>query len=138
MIYVKDAEVYATVWKVTPAENGKYIDIQMTTSEKKDDGYENSGWWARVIGHGLNSLKELKERDRIKISSFKLTNVYNKEKEQSYLRMIIFEAKVVENKTNENEKSADVKKPAKTKTPATKTPNKTEKQTDSNGEDLPW
>ena len=138
MIFVKDAEVYATVWKVTPAENGKYIDIQMSTSEKKENEYENSSWFPRVIGHGLNSLKGLKERDRIKISSFKLTNVYNKEKEQSYLRMLIFEAKIIENKTGENDKSADVKKPAKTKTPATKTPNKVEKQGDGSGENLPW
>lgn len=136
MIYVKDAEIYATVWKVTPAENGKYIDIQMTTSEKKDDEYENSGWWARVIGHGLNSLKGLKERDRIKVSSFKLTNVYNKEKEQSYLRLIIFEAKILENKTNESSKNTEEKKPTKTKTSTKNTDAKIEKN--NNEENTPW
>ena len=38
-----DNKIYAKVWKVTPSENGKYIDLQITTSEKDNDGnYVNS------------------------------------------------------------------------------------------------
>ena len=58
-----DNKIYAKVWKVTPSENGKYIDLQITTSEKDNDGnYVNSSWFPRVIGKAVNTLKGLKRR----------------------------------------------------------------------------
>ena len=43
-----DNKIYAKVWKVTPSENGKYVDLQITTSEKDNDGnYVNSSWFPR-------------------------------------------------------------------------------------------
>lgn len=132
MIFVKNAEVYATVWKVTPSDNKKYIDIQMSTSEKRDDEYENSGWFCRVIGHALNSLKNLQERDRIKISSFKQTNLYNKDKGQFYFRMIILDAEILDS----NSQSKSSTNPPK-KTAAKTKPSPKPKEADD-GEDLPW
>ena len=58
MIYCTN-QIYAKVWKIKSAE--KYIDLQVTTSEKDADGnYKNSGWFPRAIGHAANSLKNIK------------------------------------------------------------------------------
>ena len=69
MIY-NENKIYATVWKVTPAENGKYIDLQITTSEKDQEGnYKNSGWFPRCIGHSVNSLKGLKKATELSLQN---------------------------------------------------------------------
>jgi len=95
---INKSKIFARVWKVTPSENGKYIDLQISTSEKDADGnFINSGWFARAIGHAVNSLKNVKEGDRIEITSSKFTNE-RKELEdgtkKSFFRFIIFEAKI--------------------------------------------
>jgi len=91
-------KIYAKVWKVTHAENGKYIDLQVSTSEKnEDESYTNSGWFPRAIGHAANSLKNVKEGDKIEITSSKFTNEYKKLDDgtkKSFFRFIIFEAKI--------------------------------------------
>ena len=70
-----DNKIYAKVWKVTPSENGKYVDLQITTSEKDSNGdYVNSSWFPRVIGKAVNTLKGLKREDRIIITKSKFTN----------------------------------------------------------------
>lgn len=97
MIFV-NKELYATVWKVTPAENGKYIDLQVTTSEKDQEGeWHNSNWFPRCIGKAVNTLKNLKERDRIVITKCKLTNERYQDKEGNWknnFRFIILEATI--------------------------------------------
>jgi single-stranded DNA-binding protein len=74
MIFVKN-EIYAKVWKIQRKEE-KYMDVQVTTSEKGQDGeYRNSRWFPRLVGHAFNSLKDsLKEGDKIVITKAKLTN----------------------------------------------------------------
>lgn len=73
MVYCTN-KIFGKVWKITKAE--KYLDLQMTTSEKDQDGnYVNSGWFPRCIGHAFNTLKDtLKEGDRIAITKSKFTN----------------------------------------------------------------
>ena len=73
MIFIHD-KIYAKVWNVDKHE--KYIDLQVTTSEKDGDGnYINSGWFPRLIGHAFQSLKDvIKEGDRIVITKCKMTN----------------------------------------------------------------
>ena len=99
MILVTKTKVYAKVWNAELAQNGKYIDLKISTSEKKGEDeeieYINSNWFARAIGHAANSLKEVYEGAKIEITSFKITNVYNKEKEKAYFNLIILEAKIV-------------------------------------------
>lgn len=96
MIFCHD-KVYAKVWKVTKAE--KYLDLQITTSEKNQDGeYINSGWFPRVIGHAFNSLKDtLSEGDRIIITKCKLSNERYTAKDgtkKSAFRFLILEAEI--------------------------------------------
>lgn len=89
--------IYAKVWKVTPAE--KYLDLQISTSEKAQDGsYINSSWFARCIGHAFNSLKDkLKEGDRVVITKSKFTNEKYTAKDgtvKSAFRFLILEASI--------------------------------------------
>lgn len=96
MIFVKD-KIYGKVWKITKSE--KYLDLQMTTSEKDQEGnYINSGWFPRCIGHAFNSLKDtLKEGDRICITKSKLTNERYTAQDgttKSAFRFLILEASI--------------------------------------------
>lgn len=100
---------YAKVWKVTQPkdENGnpkKYLELEISTSEKQEDGtFKSSSWYPRVVGHAYNSLKNLKEKDRIVITKAKLSNEYYKkegeETGKSYLKVTIFEAKIYDGNT---------------------------------------
>ena len=97
MIYNAN-KIFGTVWKVDIAENGKYMDLQMTTSEKGTDGnYINSSWFPRAIGHALNSLKGLKRGDRIVITKSKFTNERYSDKSgnpKSHFKFLILEASI--------------------------------------------
>lgn len=91
-------DVYAKVWKIQK-KTDKYIDLQISTSEKDKDGnYVNSSWFPRCIGHAFNSLKDtLKEGDRITIKKCKLSNEKYTAQDgtiKSGFRFIILEADV--------------------------------------------
>lgn len=91
-------KIFGRVWKVTPGESGKYLDLEMTTSEKDKDGnYENSGWFPRVIGHALNTLKDVKKGDKIVITKSKFTNIRQKDEQgntRSYFKFLVLEAEI--------------------------------------------
>lgn len=92
-----DNKIYAKVWKVTPSENGKYVDLQITTSEKDSNGdYVNSSWFPRVIGKAVNTLKGLKREDRIIITKSKFTNERRDtdDGKKSFFRFLILEAEI--------------------------------------------
>lgn len=107
MIFVKD-KIYAKVWKVE--EHEKYIDLQITTSEKDTEGnYVNSSWFPRAIGHAFNTLKgKLKEGDRLIITKSKLSNErYTAQdgKLKSSFRFVIFEADIEEQNNTDQTKA---------------------------------
>jgi len=88
MIWLNDLKV--NVYKVE--DKGTYVKAQLSTSEKKQDGtYENSSWFASFVGNSKELARQLKDKDKITITKGKLTNVYNKDKKQSYLNMTVFE-----------------------------------------------
>lgn len=105
---------FAKVWKIKKTE--KYMDLQITTSEKDQRGnYVNSSWFPRVIGHAFNSLKDIKENDRIIITKYKLTNERKKTEDgeyKSYFRFIILEAEVDTNNGQATAEAAPAKNPA--------------------------
>jgi len=86
-----EGKIYAKVWKVMPSESGKYIDLQVTTSEKDPDGnWINSSWFPRIIGHAVNSLKGIKEGDRIIITKAKLSNERKRQEDGAYRNFFHF------------------------------------------------
>lgn len=106
--------VYAKVWKITPAE--KYLDLQISTSEKDQEGnYINSSWFPRCIGHAFNTLKtKLNEGDRIIITKCKLSNERYTDKDgnkKSAFRFLILEASIDDGKKNETTSEAPAPAP---------------------------
>lgn len=97
MIY-NENKIYAKVWKVSPSENGKYIDLQITTSEKDTEGnYINSSWFPRCIGKSVNTLKGVKREDKIIILKSKFTNERKSFEDgsfKSFFRFLILEAEI--------------------------------------------
>lgn len=121
MIFCHD-KIYAKVWKITQFE--KYLDLQITTSEKDQDGnYINSGWFPRAIGHAFNSLKgNLKEGDRICITKSKFTNeryVASDGTKKSAFRFIILEASIEDSNKDKTEAPATTQSAAPAATPDT-------------------
>ena len=90
--------MFARVWKVT--KNEKYIDFRISTSEKdQNDNRKYSTWFPRAIGHALNSLKDVKEGDCIRITKVKFADEGYKKDDgtiKSSLRVLILEATVAD------------------------------------------
>lgn len=137
MIYNTNT-IYAKVWTIKPSE--KYLDLQISTSEKDEDGnYKNSSWFPRVIGKAFNTLKNLKEGDRICITKSKFTNERYEDKDgnkRSYFKFLILEA------TIEGD-AAPADEPAPKKSTSTKPVKKAEQQSevekgDDGDEECPW
>lgn len=131
MIFIHD-KIYAKVWKVDKQD--KYIDLQVTTSEKDAEGkYINSGWFPRLVGHAFNSLKDtIKEGDTLIINKCKLTNERYQDKDgnkKSRFKFVIFEASIVESGGND-----ETSQGAATAPPASAT----RKQDDTSGDTCPW
>lgn len=108
MIFIHD-KIYAKVWNVEKSE--KYIDLQVTTSEKDKDGnYINSGWFPRLIGHAFNALKDtIKEGDVLVITKCKITNERYKDGEgnkKSRFKFVVLEAAIDEPKEVAESKEA--------------------------------
>lgn len=133
MIFIHD-KIYAKVWKVDKSE--KYIDLQVTTSEKDKEGnYINSGWFPRLIGHAFNSLKDtIKEGDTLVITKCKITNERYKDDEgntKSRFKFVVLEATISEPKETDEA-------PNTTTIPAASAP-ATQKQNAANKDDpCPW
>ena len=94
MFFIKDdtntMKSIGTVFQVQKEE--KYVDANLSTSEKiADDKWKNSQWNARFIGNAFAKAQELSDKDRIALTSFKIENIYDKEKKQSYTNVIIFD-----------------------------------------------
>lgn len=130
---------YAKIWKVTRPKDEKgnprkYMELQITTSEKTQDGeYINSKWYPRVIAHAFNSLKDLVEGEykkpiNLKITKSKFVNekYTNKDDEIRYaFRFLILEA----NLDDSQPQNTDTTQPAPQEPEATN--NKAE-------DDCPW
>lgn len=95
MIYNNNT-IFARVWKVTKSD--KYIDLQISTWEKDNDGNTTySSWYPRVVGHAFNTLKDVKDGDNIKITKCKMTNTLKLKEDGSkkpYFNFVIFEAEI--------------------------------------------
>lgn len=94
MFFIKDEDgkmkYRGTVFQVQKEE--KYVDVNLSTSEKQQDGeWKNSQWNTRFVGKACEKAKELSDKDRIALLSFKMENVYVKEKNASYTNVIVYD-----------------------------------------------
>lgn len=81
----------ATVWQVEPKE--KYTRIKLSTSKKNKDtnAYETDfSGFANFVGQAHTEAAKLKERDRVKLEEFEVTNKYDKEKKTTYTYYSVF------------------------------------------------
>lgn len=83
----KPSKIYARVWKVWKKE--KYTDLSISTGDKQEDGsYKNSKWPARLVG---KANIDVAEGDSIVITKAKIENVWDKDNNREWLRIIAFE-----------------------------------------------
>ena len=113
MIFIHD-KIFAKVWKVEKAE--KYIDLQVTTSEKDKEGnYINSGWFPRLIGHAFNALKDtIKEGDTLIITKCKITNERYEDNEgnkKSRFKFVVLDASIAEFNADTEDKNGTQAEP---------------------------
>lgn len=84
---------YATIWQVKKIEE-KYSEMRISTSSKDKTTGEYSqdfGAFVRFVGKAHQEAQHLGERDRFKIVRCGVTNEYNKEKQTTFTRYLIFE-----------------------------------------------
>lgn len=87
---IKITAKFAKVWEAEIKE--RMVKLKLSTGDKKQDGtWENSSWNTIIVGKQLEEAKGIKKGDTIEIVSGKISNVYNKEKQTSYLNLVIFE-----------------------------------------------
>ena len=87
-------KVKATVFDAKRAEKRKNTVVaNISTLEGKDqDGkYQYCSWRANFVGDAYAKALGLTDKDRIVITSGKIENFYNKEKEKNYTIVTVFE-----------------------------------------------
>ena len=85
MIIIKKA--FMKIWKITAKE--KYVLVNASSSEKIEDGYKNSNWNLRLVGKAKKI--NVKEGDRIEITSAKIENIFDKENNKNWLTVVVFD-----------------------------------------------
>lgn len=83
---------YAIVWSVE--DKGNYVKGRISTSEKGKDGkYVNSNWFVTFVGKAKEPALALSTKDRIKITSGKISNTTTGEgkDKKSYINVVIFD-----------------------------------------------
>ena len=81
----------ATIWQVEP--KGKYTRVKFSTSKKNKDTntYETDfSGFANFVGQAHAEAAKLKERDRVKLEEFEVTNKYDKEKKTTNTYYSVF------------------------------------------------
>lgn len=90
--------VYATVWEVE--DKGNFVKGRISTSEKNKEGkYVNSNWFVTFVGKAKEPALALSAKDRIKITSGKISNTTTGEgkNKKTYTNVTIFEFENVNN-----------------------------------------
>lgn len=83
--------VTATVWKIE--DKGKFTKAQISTSKKNKvtNTYETDfSGYVNFVGHAHNKVSQIKEKEKIKIGDFEVTNSYDKEKKITYTNIAVY------------------------------------------------
>lgn len=106
MFIIRDG--YATVWSVE--DKGNFVRGRISTSEKNKDGkYINSNWFATFVGKAKESALTLSVKDRIKITSGKISNTTTGEgkDKKSFVNVVIFDFENLSNLQSESNDNFD-------------------------------
>ncbi|HYE12220.1 MAG TPA: hypothetical protein VEF53_18780 [Patescibacteria group bacterium] len=89
MINIKEGQK-ATVFSVE--DKGTYIKAKLSTSrkDKQKDEWVNSSWFTRFVGKAKDMAKGLQDKDKITLVNAAIENVYDKDKKQSFLSLVVF------------------------------------------------
>lgn len=126
MFYIKDT--YAKVWKTMRVKE-KYTDLNISTSEKDQDGnYINYNWFIRCLGAAHNKAKKIEDGTRIKILKGKIINENRQDKDGNWLpygagiTILVFDFEIADNNysTDDNETKKTSKKKSSNKKASTK------------------
>lgn len=86
---------YVSIFK--PEEKGKYVQANLSTSKKLQNGeYKNMYWIAHFVGDSFEKAKKLKDKDKIEITNGIIENTFDKEKDKLYVNVTIFDFKMQE------------------------------------------
>ena len=82
---------YATIWKVD--DRGKYSNVQLSTSKRKEDGtYETDfSGFASFVGKAHTMAQGITEMTRIQIKHMDVTKRYVKEQDKEYVNYTVFD-----------------------------------------------
>jgi hypothetical protein len=117
---------YATIWSVET--KGKYAKVKLTTSKKnkETEQYETDfSSFVIFVGEANTGAGKLKEKDRIKIGDFEVTNKYDKDKKITYTNYAVFSFEMADG-------SGKAATPKKAEKPVE------ENVPDSSNDELPW
>ena len=93
----------ATLWKVEHLD--KYTKAQISTSKLNE---QTNKWetdfsaFAFFVGRARNVVKDLKEKDRVKITEFSVTTSYSKEKNTNYTNFTVWDCEIHNAKQSES------------------------------------
>jgi hypothetical protein len=92
MFFIKNA--FAVVWGIDKIEE-RYAKVRIGTSEKDQQGkYVNSNWFSTFVGKAREKVEALEPRDRITITTGKITNISKKQEDgtyKTYLNVVVFD-----------------------------------------------
>jgi len=87
---------YATLWDVKPKEKSTNARISVSRKNKDTGKYEQTfNHYVMFVGQAHDVVKELSDKDRVKINDFKVGTNYDKEKKITYVNFIIPECEQV-------------------------------------------
>lgn len=82
---------YVTIWQ--PEDKRNYVQARLSSSrkDKRNNTWVNSNWFARFVGDCARRAADLEERDKIIITNGTVENVYDKEKNRTWLNVTVFD-----------------------------------------------
>jgi len=87
---------YATLWEVKPGERSTQARISISKKNKETDKYEQTyGGYVRFAGKAHNVVKNMAEKDRVKITEFDIETKYDKEKKVTYTNTVVWDCETI-------------------------------------------
>ncbi len=81
-----------TLWDIKPSEKSTKCKVTVSQKDKKTNTWETQfNSFALFAGQAHNFISGMKEKDRVKITQFDISNKYDKEKKITYWNLTVWE-----------------------------------------------